>query len=70
MEEARPGLVLHIHTPISIGDKIGQRTEKCLHFNGKWRHVCLACGLVDIDGVWTSIRWKTPASGTAGLTPQ
>lgn len=32
-----------------------QRKEKCLHFNGKWRQVCLACGRIEIDGYWYKI---------------
>ena len=27
-------------------------TQKCLYFNGAWRNVCLACGMVEIDGEW------------------
>lgn len=30
----------------------GHQAEKCLHFNGKWRQVCLACGAVNIEDRW------------------
>jgi len=33
----------------------GHIKEKCLHFNGKWRQVCLACGRIEIDGTWLKV---------------
>lgn len=76
MEETRPSLIWY--DELSTVDHIcfqwesvlkpHHRPEKCLHYMGKWRQVCLACGLVEIDGVWTSIRFKP--IGTSSLIPQ
>jgi len=35
--------------------KLTHQTEKCLHFNGKWRQVCLACDRIEIDGNWFKV---------------